>query len=91
MSNAAAYMGHVTAVECDSDYGRYWSRFDATGADAREVAAQCAAYIDRLAAADELSDVDCGGNCPCTAPVAGCPDCERWDMACWPHREAYRP
>jgi hypothetical protein len=89
MSNAAAYIGHATAVQADTDYGTYWSTFDATGDDALAVATAAAAFIDRLAAAGELSDVDCWSSCPCTAPLAGCPDCERWGMACWPHREAY--
>jgi hypothetical protein len=87
-----AYVGHITTVEREFDTGgRYWLRFDATGADALQVAAEAAAYIQRIAEFGELSDIDCTCECPCCRPVAGCDECARWDLACWPHREAYRP
>lgn len=89
--SVSAYFGHITAVESDSVYGRHWSRFDATGIDGAVVAAEVEGYINTLSEMGELSDIDCTGQCPCTAPVAGCDDCGRWGIACHPHREAYRP
>jgi hypothetical protein len=60
---AASRAGHTTAVEADTDYGRYWRSFDATPEGAREAAE----HIVWLESHGELSDIDCTLRCACVA------------------------
>lgn len=89
-----AYIGHIVAVEADTDMGRYWRTFDATDpATGPAVSAQAGKYIAGLADDGELSDVDCSGACPCAQPSPDCPECVALDAQChecWQQRSSVR-
>jgi hypothetical protein len=79
-------LGHTIAVEADWDGYRHWRTFQCVTLGAAQ---EAAAYIERLADDGELSDIDCGMDCPCVVPVTGCEQCEACGMACRECRDAY--
>jgi hypothetical protein len=79
-------LGHIIAVEADWDGHRHWRTFTCIDLG---TAQEADAYIERLADDGELSDIDCGMDCPCIVPVDGCEQCEACQMACRECRDDY--